>query len=161
MATANIVHCPPETKHFLTVETREGGVVRSSLANLDGSPVQSDGIKYAGDDPAHVVVYLDTISGEHVVKVNQAAADAIIKDGGKVMRGCGGVSGLFVVAPDFTLSGRFGEKAKAKKREPEEPNEYGGPTPKDNQGKDRTAEQKEPAKVAKFVVKPARRRARR
>jgi hypothetical protein len=156
MATqANIVHCAPETKHFLTVETREGGVVRSVLANLDGSPVQSDGVRYAGDDPAHVAVYLDTISGQHVVKVSAAAAAKIRNDGGKVMNGCGGVGGLFIVAPDFTLAGRHGEKAKDQKRQPEEPAEYGGPKPGTEKPNDKPidkAQHNEPPKVAKFVA---------
>jgi hypothetical protein len=142
----NIVHCPPETKHFLTVETREGGVVRSVLANFDGSPVQSNGVKYAGDDPSHIAVYLDTITGNHMVKLSPALAAEVIKNGGKVFHGCGGVSGTFVKAPDFTLSGRYGEKAKDKPAKQNEPTEYGGPDP--NKDKD-AGNNKEPDKGSK------------
>ena len=139
MATANIVHCPPETKTFLTVETREGGAVRSVLANIDGTPVQDSGIKYAGDDPAHVAVYLDTITGKHVVKVNEIFAKQVREGGGKIMHGCGGVGGLFIAAPDFTLSGRHGEKVNDREKTDE---------PK--------AQHNEPAKIAK-LVNPAKR----
>jgi hypothetical protein len=132
MPTGNVVHCPPDTKHFLTVETREGGVARSVLANIDGTPIQDSGVKYAGDDPAHVAVYLDTISGTHVAKVTPTQAILITKNGGKVFHGCGGEGGLFVAAPDFTLSGRFGEKVKTKEPAPDQPTEYGGPSPKDS-----------------------------
>ena len=125
MALGNIVHCPPETKHFLTVETREGGVTRSVLANLDGDPIQDSGVKYAGDDPAHVAVYLDTISGAHVAKVTPTQAAAIVKAGGKVLHGSGGELGMFVEAPDYTINGRHGEKSKDKKPAPDEPTQYG------------------------------------
>jgi hypothetical protein len=144
--TPGIVHCPPETKHFLTVETNEGGVVRSALANLDGTPVLGNGVRYAGDDPAHVAVYLDTISGDHFAKVTPDAAILITKNGGKIFHGCGSNGGLFVAAPDFTLRGRFGEKKSSK------------PAADDADEHDRhtAAMVREPAKVSKFE-NPAKR----
>jgi hypothetical protein len=123
-----IVHCPVETRHFLTVETKEGGVIRSVLANLNGSPIQSKGLTYAGDDPDHVEVYLDTLTGEHVVKVSHSQAIALRNEGTQVYQGVGGVHGWFVDAPDFTLAGRHGGKSKPEKVKEEE-TEYGGPAP--------------------------------
>ena len=138
----NYVFCPPETKNFLTVETREGGVVRSVLANLDGSPVQDNGIKYAGDHPDHVAVYIDLISGTHVVKVTAAQAAALAEDGATLLHSCGGVHGVFVEAPDFTIMGYHGEKAKHRAKRTEDPDEYGGPRPKTEEEE----EEEEPAR---------------
>lgn len=126
----NIVHCPQETRSFLTVESREGGVVRAVAANLDGTPVQSKGLTYAGDDPDQVEVYLDTLTGDYVAKVTHSQAIELREEGTVVYQGVGGVAGWFIDAPDFTISGRHGERAKASTAKiPAD--EYGGPNPEE------------------------------
>ena len=103
-----IVHCVAESKHFLTVESNEGGVIRSVFANLDGTPMVDNGLKYAGDHPNLVEVYLDSISGNHFAKVKASLLPALEKGSVDVYQGVGGVAGWFVEAPDFTLEGRHG-----------------------------------------------------
>lgn len=124
----NIVSCSQTTRHFLTVESREGGVVRAVLADLEGNPIRSSGLTFAGDDPAHVEVFLDSLTGEYVAKISHSQAIAARKEGTTVYQGVGEVTGWFVDAPDFTLSGRHGERA-GKSKEKVEPDEYGGPGP--------------------------------
>lgn len=125
----NIVNCQPDTRHFLTVETREGGENKSVLANIDGSPVMHNGLTYAGVHPDHVEVYLDTISGNHFAKITHSSMIALQQKGEKFYQGVGGVTGWFIPAPDFTINGRHGDKAKNARPAKVEPTTYGGPQP--------------------------------
>ena len=104
----NIVNCQPDTRTILTIETNEGGQLRSVPANLDGTPMQDNGLKYAGTHPNLVEVFLDTISGNHFAKVKASQLPQLEKADVQVFQGVGGEHGWFVQAPDFTVNGRHG-----------------------------------------------------
>lgn len=103
----NIVNAVAESKHFLTVETTNGNFTSAVLCDLDGNIIPK-GITYAGTDPAHVEVYLDSLTGEHVARITHSQMLSAVKAGTKVYQGVGGVHGWFVDAPDYTVNGRHG-----------------------------------------------------
>jgi hypothetical protein len=150
----NIVNCAADSRHILTVETREGGVLSAVPANLDGSPVQNDGVTYASQThPKHTEVYLDTISGNHFAKVMPSQLKQLEEDGVQVYQGVGGVHGWFVEAPDFTLSGRHGGKPAKRRPAAVEPDFHGGGEPAD------AAHEGKPAPVAHLQNGHAKKRA--
>lgn len=116
----NIVHCDPATKTLLTLETQmqdeHTGAKRTTgvFCDIDGEPIKQD-VKYAGQHPDLVEVYLDTITGQHVAKVKASQLPQLKKDGVTVYQGVGLV-GWFVDAPDYTVMGRHGGKATNKQK---------------------------------------------
>lgn len=98
-----IVHCPPETRHHLTVEKKGTNGVTAALADLEGEAIVSDGITYAGDHPAAVEVFLDTITGKKFARVSIAKAAELRKKNTEVFQGVGGAPGWFVPAPDLSV----------------------------------------------------------
>jgi hypothetical protein len=116
-----IVNCIPESRTILTKEVKSGNGTAAAVCNIEGEPIQDNGVTYAGPHPDHVEIYLDTISGQHMAKVSISQATKLRADGEKVYQGVGGVQGWFIEAPDFTISGRHGSESKPKAEKPAEP----------------------------------------
>jgi len=91
----------PESRCTLTKESKNSaGVVTAALSDLDGNPIQDDGVKYAGDHPAQVSTYVDAMTGKRVASISLSKAGELIKAGKDVLQGLGAVGGFFVSAPD-------------------------------------------------------------
>jgi hypothetical protein len=97
-----IVHAIPESRGLLTVETNTDGKITAKLATIDGDPLP------AGAEPREV--YIDSLSGNAILKVSPSEAQACSEAGEQVAQGHGAVGGWFIDAPDHTVNGRYGDK---------------------------------------------------
>jgi hypothetical protein len=121
--SGKIVNCQNDTRHLLTRETKQGDIVSAALADMEGNPIQSNGVTYVGTHPDHVEVFLDTISGGYFARVSMSAANDLRAKGKEVFQGVGGVPGWFVPAPDFTINGRNGGGKAKEQAQPQQQGE--------------------------------------
>jgi len=103
-----IVQPIKETLCYLTVEEQDSKTnkITAVLATKDGEPLRNFG------EPREV--YLDSMSGTRVMRISNAEKEALFAagQGDTVSQGQGEVHGWFVDAPDYTVNGAHGDKAK-------------------------------------------------
>jgi hypothetical protein len=77
------------------------------MCDIDGKPL--------GADQAHLArsTYFDTVGGKRIIRLTESEKEQMLKDGKPVFHGVGEISGFFAEAPDFTINGVYGEKAKS------------------------------------------------
>jgi hypothetical protein len=102
------VVCNPHTKHILTKETEDAkGNITGVVCDHTGRPLGRDE-KYNERE-----IFMDTMSGDYVMRVSHQEAAKLVAEGEvDVYDGIGEVHGKFIDAPDFTINGRNGERAK-------------------------------------------------
>ncbi len=101
-----VVHLSSQTRSLLTTEINQPGGA-AAVCDLDGNPLTRDEIVSKARE-----VYLDTLTGNHFMRVSHAESLALAKDNKPAYQGQGGVHGWFVPAPDYTAKGRLGSKKK-------------------------------------------------
>jgi len=106
-----IVQPVKDSLALLTREVKEeGGRITGQLCDKDGNPL--------GRDQQHLrrEVYVDSLSGERVMRISHEEKITYDKDGVEVAQGQGEVHGWFVDAPDYTINGAHGDGAPGKQK---------------------------------------------
>lgn len=107
----NIIHVDLNSAHLLTAERMQPGPTGGEapagfLCDANGTTLPHD---RRHETPR---VYLDHISGTYFMMIDHEEKERIAKAGEQeIYQGTGVGMGWFVVAPDYTLIGRHGERA--------------------------------------------------